>query len=140
PEVDHPLLIGVAEHVGVLIKDGPHRWPSLLLPHPIVVACRWHVDAEVFGIPSPEPVRVDAAQEDASDACHTFHASRLWPPDTRLPFLRALSGARPAGACTRDDRWRASGDCRSFRLGHCRDRVGRPRGRRPPGGGGGGAG
>ena len=57
PEVDHPLLIGATEHLGILTEDGPHGWSCLLFPDRIVVTARWQIDAKVFGVPSPEPVR-----------------------------------------------------------------------------------
>ena len=77
PEVDHPLLVGATEHVRLGAEDGPHRWTALLLPYWFVVAPRWHIDAQLFGVPSPKPVRVRAPQEHAADASHPFHLSRL---------------------------------------------------------------
>ena len=76
PEVDHDLLLGPAEVVAVLRKGSPHRRPRLLLPQH-VTTFQARVDTKVFGVPRSHALRVRRSEENATDACDTFHASLL---------------------------------------------------------------
>src|SRR4051794_4386907 len=67
-EIDHPLLVWIAEMIGVLRKRGKCRRPRFLGPGLLVVIRRHEIDTEIFQVPKAERSRIVCSEKQPSDS------------------------------------------------------------------------
>src|SRR6476469_7527745 len=72
-EVDHPGVLGRADHLRVQLEGREHRRARLLAPGALLVALRGGLDPEPLLIPKLQRVGITRAKEESADARDSLH-------------------------------------------------------------------